>query len=59
MQILIYFIVSPVPQLGISQRPIQFMRLQKELWFRKISQLTPENVTTITITAAAPAMTSA
>lgn len=48
-----------MPQLGISQRPIQFMRLQKELWFRKISQLTPENVTTITITAAAPAMTSA
>lgn len=55
-----YFVISLEPQLSISQNPTQFMLLQEELCFRKITQLAPKKVTTVTTTGVAiPAIASA
>ena len=48
-----HFVVSPEPQLSISQRPAQFMLLQEELWFGKITQLAAKKVKIVTTTAGA------
>lgn len=55
-----HLLVSAESQLSFSQRPVEFMLLQEELWFGNITQRAAKKVTTVTtITCAPPTVTSA
>lgn len=44
-----HLLVSAESQLSVSQRPVELMLLQEELWFRNITQLAAKKVTTVTL----------